>query len=342
MTKKTGLPKYVQRKNGRLYFVKRHGGQQAKWVRMDCQFADGETPPAAFWVEWERRVTNPPQVPEGETVRHVIAHYCAHRKFADLKPRTRSDYGKHLTFLERKIGHLRPRNIERRHVIAWLDAWAEKGSVSVANYRLRVLRILMEHAIDMGLLPAGGNPAKGVRQLKGQTENKPRLPWPDDKISAFRATATGQTLLLFEMLLGTGQRVGDVLDMKWGDFDGEALSVRQNKTGKPLWLPVTQPLLGLLRASERRSVFILTNRKGAGALSYRSAAWEIGKIRETIGAKDYDIHALRHTAAHHLAAQGHDDETIAAITGHSTAAMVKHYTGTARQIARAKKARGIE
>jgi hypothetical protein len=39
-----------------------------------------------------------------------------------------------------------------------------------------------------------------------------------------------------------------------------------------------------------------------------------------------------------LAAAGHDDETIKAITGHASTQMVARYAGQARQITRAKKA----
>jgi integrase len=61
-------------------------------------------------------------------------------------------------------------------------------------------------------------------------------------------------------------------------------------------------------------------------------------VRRAIGAEAHDIHALRHTTAAHLAAAGHDDETIKAITGHASTQMVARYAGQARQITRAKKA----
>src|ERR1700690_1313380 len=34
----------------------------------------------------------------------------------------------------------------------------------------------------------------------------------------------------------TGQRGGDVVAMKWADFDGKRIFVVQEKTGKKLWL----------------------------------------------------------------------------------------------------------
>ena len=64
----------------------------------------------------------------------------------------------------------------------------------------------------------------------------------------------------------------------------------------------------------------------------------IMKVRKAIDAEGFDIHALRHTAAHELAAAGCSDELIQSITGHSSAAMVKHYSHFSRQRSRAKEA----
>lgn len=157
--------------------------------------------------------------------------------------RPRDDYEKHLPYFEDKLGHLTPRQIERHHVIRWLDAWAKHKSVHFADYRLRVLSIVMEHAKDMGLLTKSEeNPAKGIKALK--YEKKEREPWPDTMVAAFRkAYANGtRERTLFEMCLGTGQRIGDVLRMQWGHVRGDTILVIQGKTGTRLEIPLTMHL----------------------------------------------------------------------------------------------------
>jgi hypothetical protein len=52
--------------------------------------------------------------------------------------------------------------MQRKDVIRLRDANAEK--VYFANYALRVLRVLMEHCVDLGW--RDDNPAKGVSELK--------------------------------------------------------------------------------------------------------------------------------------------------------------------------------
>jgi len=49
----------------------------------------------------------------------------------------------------------------------------------------------------------------------------------------------GRALLIFELCLGTGQRIGDVRKMRWSDIEEGGINVRQGKTGKDLWIPFT-------------------------------------------------------------------------------------------------------
>lgn len=332
---KRDLPPNVYRSKGVIYFAKRaKGGGKAKWVRMETQFPDGAPVPFALHQERERLLSQPEPVRPGQDVAAAIRAYKAHRKFARLAARTRADYDKHLSFLDAKIGTLTPRNIERRHVIAWLDAWG-KSSPHRANYRLRVLRLLLEHAIDMGLLTTGANPAKGVAELG--YDKREREPWPVDLVQAFRDASEGDARLLFEMLIHLGQRIGDTRQMRWSDYDGQAFQIQQGKTKARLWLPVPPVLKAMLDARARAALYIFPNRDKTGPLSYRAAHDRIMRVRKLIGAEAYDIHALRHTRASELAAAGHDDATIMSITGHKSVSALRIYTEEARQKARAMK-----
>src|SRR5690606_26809701 len=124
---------------------------------------------------------------------------------------------------------------------------ANAGTVRFANYIVQVLRILFEHAHDIGWVSE--NPVKKVALLKSTAA--PREAWPVDMIDAFRATARGHTLLIFELCLGTGQRIGDVLKMRWSDIAGDGIHVTQAKTGAKLWVPFTPKLRAVLADTPR-------------------------------------------------------------------------------------------
>ncbi|MCA0846069.1 tyrosine-type recombinase/integrase [Salipiger thiooxidans] len=319
---KRQLPPHVYEKSpGRVYFYKR-GRPSVRIV------SEPFTP--EFYAEIARAQEAKPIAPARRNWRGLITSYKSSADWKKLKPRTQYDYANRLDRIGEKLGHLDPAKMRRIDVIRIRD---NASNVRDANYLVQVLRILFGHAMDIGWMDA--NPAKGVKSLK--SDAPPREPWPRDMVEAFRAKAAGRTLLLFELCLGSGQRVGDVLKMKWGDIEDGCIKVVQNKTGKLLWVPLTAPLRAALDAAEKRSVFILTNHAGTGPWSYRGASDAVMKVRKDIGAEAHDIHALRHTAATELVIAGCSDELVAAVTGQSPA-MVAHYTKTARQKVRAIKA----
>lgn len=323
---KRDRPAYVVSIKGVLYF-KRRGWPTRKFENQEI----GKD----FFTEYATILNGTAPVPKAFLVKGLIAAYWKSAKSQALAPRTREDYGKFLTRLETNAGDLPLKSIERKHVIAWRDQLAEKHSPHFANYFVRVLRILLEYGVDVGELDA--NAAKGVGAVKYKKE-KPQ-PWPKELIKAARKARphNDRTRLLFELLYCTGQRIGDVLAMEWKDIVGGAVRVSQSKTGADLMIPITDDLRACLRLAERSGDTILTAYRKATPWAYRGAADAMMKLRKEIGAEAYTIHGIRHTVASEIGAAGSDDE-IAAITGHTTKAMIAHYAGAARQEARAKKA----
>lgn len=320
---KRSLPAYVYRKGARGYLYFCRLGQTTR-----MHHAPG-TP--EFAAEYAALLRGRAQVPTGRSFADLIASYKASPRYARLKPRTRRDYDAVLRFVADRIGDLDATRMQRRHV---LDYQAENAvAVRFANYLVQVFRVLFEHAIDRGL--RADNPAKGVRMLESTAA--PRLPWPADKVAAFRASATGPARLLFELCLGTGQRIGDVLRMRWDHLEAGGVNVRQGKTGAALWIPMTPQLAAVLAETPKRGLTIACNPDGR-PMAYKTAQAHVMRARVQAGAEAFDLHALRHTAAAELAALGCTDELIMAVTGHSSARMVAHYAGSARQRTRAKEA----
>src|SRR5690606_5230970 len=134
------------------------------------------------------------------------------------------------------------------------------------------------------------------------------LPWPADMVASFREAAPlgSRARLIFELLLGTGQRIGDVLRMRWNDIEDGGIKVSQGKTGTVLWIPMTADLRAAIDVTAKVGLTICAQKNGRPT-SYRGAADLVMAVRKDIGAEDYDLHALRHTAAHELAAIGCSD-----------------------------------
>lgn len=326
------LPRYVHRRkrDGVLLFRKKYGGQITE-VRMETQFPEGAVVPFELHQEVQRLLALP--APSGNDVSSVIARYRVSPEYRSLALSTQGQYDRRLDYLEEYIGGLEPKKIKVSHVKAWLNKWAEVKTPREANYLLAVLKIVMKMAVEVDLLDPGKNPAQPIGQYS--YEKKKRVPWPQWAIDAFREAASGRDRLLFELLLGTGQRFSDVLNMKWSDYDGDFIKVVQSKTKTKLEIPPTQALREALQAAPRSSIYIVPSKHDGGRLGYKGALESMIKVRRQIGAMDYDQHSLRYTAAAELARAGLSDEFIGAITGHKDAKMIAHYSDAERQKVRA-------
>lgn len=161
----------------------------------------------------------------------------------------------------------------------------------------------------------------------------------------FRAEASDLCGLIFEIGVGRVQRPDDWVGLSWGDYDGDALTLRQNKTDKPLLLPCTvQFKVALDRTKAELGVIpiaarpILIKRDG-NPISYRYMADLMLKGRKRLGLEAYDLHALRYRGVRELAFAGCSDDEIAAYSGHATKEMIAKYAGEVRQQMQARQAR---
>jgi integrase len=199
MTKRE-LPKHVYRQRNGLYFQRRGWRSQ----KFQNEFGTPE-----FWNEYAEILAGKHGVQrvQTRTFSRLVEDYHKSPRYKRLKPRTALDYDKYLKFFVSIMGDVNPASMQRKDVIRLRDANAEK--VYFANYALRVLRVLMEHCVDLGW--RDNNPAKGVAELRTQTTE--REPWPRDLLDRYRASCPLGTRerLVMELCVGTGQRIGDVL-----------------------------------------------------------------------------------------------------------------------------------
>jgi integrase len=128
-----------------------------------------------------------------------------------------------------------------------------------------------------------------------------------------------------ELAIGIGQRLADLLKMKWSDIEDGGGGVTQNKTETELWIPFTSRLKEVLAQAPRKGFYIIADEHGR-ALNQRAVQARILKIRKKVGLEEYQIHGWRYTAASQLSTAGATDAEIAAITGHKSVQMVAKYS----------------
>lgn len=256
------------------------------------------------------------------TMDRLIAEYRAAPEFIRLAPATKRLY---LRALDRiaEFGAVAVAEIKRRNIKRQLAGYQDRPAT--ARNLLAVWSVLLNFAVEQEYITA--SPAHRIRQPRGGEHSR----WRDAQVQHALDTFPEPLRRAVLLALYSGQRIGDCIAMRWSDYDGEAIQVKQTKTGARLWIPCHAELRAELDAWERQAVTILVNTWGR--------PWKTGgiygamsdAIRADAELRGLVTHGLRKTAAARLAEAGCSVHQIAAITGHATLAMVAHYTAEADQ-----------
>lgn len=276
--------------------------------------ADPGTP--EFLAEWQRLTAerDSPRRYAG-TLQQIINDYQRAPAFTDLRPITRTGYVQRIRKIEAEFGDMPLRAVEdpraRGEFLDWRDRLAAKGRRE-ADYCLAVLARILSWAVDRRVLRVNQVEKPG-RLYSG---SRAAVVWTDGQIDALLASAPVQVRLPFLVALWTGQRQGDVLRLTWTAYDGQAIRLRQGKTGRHLRIPVAAELRAVLDATRRRAVTICATSRGRPWTpdGFRAS---FDTARRAAQVDGVTFHDLRGTAVARLAAAGCTVPEIATITGHS-------------------------
>jgi integrase len=247
--------------------------------------------------------------------------------FADLADGTQRLRRNILERFREEHGDKRIATIEQKHVQAMVDAKA--ATPSAARNFLLVLRSLMKFAIKARI--RADDPTLGVERVKIKSDGF--ATWGEHHIAAFEARHPIGTMarLALALALGTGQRRSDLVKMGRQHVRGDMIAVRQQKTNKPLMIPIGSELRAVIDAMPADRLTFITSALGEPYLPSSFSNWFRERCREaglTIG---LSAHGLRKAVCRRLAEAGCTEKEIGAITGHKTLRMLQRYTEAADQ-----------
>jgi integrase len=229
-------------------------------------------------------------------------------------------------------------------VLEFRDDEAKHLARATANLAVRVLRICFGDALKQGV--NYGNPAAGVKMLKGSKESKRRAFTLDEVkriLKACEHDVEWYGLVIFGLYLG--QRLGDLARLTWRSINLESgeISFTTKKTGRHMSIPMMQPVtdyLTTLPANDDPNAFIFpkaAKHKHSASLSneFREILIDAGlaevrnRSKKQTGpraASEISFHSLRHSAVTMLKAAGVSDFIAREIVGHESAAVSRQYS----------------
>jgi integrase len=218
----------------------------------------------------------------------------------------------------------------------WIEALLDAKPPHAARSWLATLRSLCKFALKRGWLRSDPTVNIKLRAIKGDGFHT----WTEDEIAQFEAHHPIGTKprLALALLLYTGQRRSDVVRMGRQHVKDGVITVKQQKTGKPLAIPVHPDLQVVLDAtpSEHLTFLVTATGKpyGGNAFSEQFRNW-----CDAAGLpKRCKPHGLRKAACRRLAEAGCSGNEIMAISGHVTMKELVRYTAAADQARLARNA----
>lgn len=130
---------------------------------------------------------------------------------------------------------------------------------------------------------------------------------------------------IVEMLLLTGARKGEVLNLKWSDLDenNHLWKLNENKSGKPRIIQLNTEAQQVIRKMSRKYLYVFANPKTG--LPFNDIRKTFQKILEAAQIENFRIHDLRHNFASMAVNNGCDIYVVQHLLGHASPTTTQRY-----------------
>jgi integrase len=245
--------------------------------------------------------------------------------------------------------------IQRKDVTAFRNARAAVVSPKTVNHEIKVLRMVFRAARKDGILT--DDPAEFVETVSSKSKGSVRRPFTVDELSAVIRCCDAEWRSLVYFGLYTGQRLGDLVALKWSalDLEREEVKLITQKTGKSMTVPISAPLMRHILTLAAADVpdapvhpraFKTAQKTGrTGGLSNQfadilaAAGLREKKVHRKAGEgrgasrtqNELTFHALRHTAVSMMKDAGIPAAAVMEIIGHDSEQMSDHYTHVGKE-----------
>lgn len=274
------------------------------------------------------------------TLGGFIRRYSTSLKFERLAPSTRVEYRRMLLHIEREFGTMPVQALESPRVRGdFLDYQERIGREHPreADNRLTVLSAVLTFAERNGELRL--NPLRGFERLHHGT--RVDFVWTEGDMALFMKTAPLELQQALILAIHTGQRYGDLIRLRWTDFEDGSIRLMQSKTQMKVGVPCSNALSRMLADMPKSGPYILTRPDGRPWFTARndkalSKSWR--EHSRSVGIEELQFRDLRGTAVTLMSEAGMTIPQIVSITGHtfqSANRILQHYASRTKALAQA-------
>lgn len=295
------LPPCVHHRHGAYWYVK-----QGKWERL------GTDLPIAM-AEYGRRLS----VPIG-SMDALIDEALGY-----IKPRIAATTWKQYRMAAGKLKHMliefSPDTVTTRVVVHVKRELA--ATPNMANRCISLLRQIFDYALDEQLVES--NPVIGIKRFE---ERKRDRLISRQEYEAIYQRAGDRLQVIMDLCYLTGQRVGDVLNIRRADLTEDGVRFQQQKTDARLIVRWTPELVDVVNRAKGlhgnvKALTLLHNRRGK-APDYGTIKLQWDKARKAAGIEDVQLRDLRAMSGTAADAQGKD---ATGLLGHKNRSMTERY-----------------
>ena len=330
----------------KVYVVQSRGPRGSKRITVGRHgdiSADQARRRAAMMVDRIKRGEDPvPTTPAPElTVADLAERYMRQHVAVHCKPSSAEIYQGALNIhILPALGEMAVGAVGREHVGAL--HYKMRGKPHAANMVLKVVAKMLSLAEDWGMRESGRNPCRSVHKYKTRPCERfltdaefGRLGRALDAMEAEGAVQPCAAAAI-RLLVLTGCRRNEILDLHWDDVDPAAgeLRLRDSKTGArmvPLTPAVRDVLANISRIAD--NPWVIPGKKPGDRLRNINKPWTALRVRA--GLEGVRIHDLRHTWASRALALGESLPMIGRLLGHNRIETTARYVHLARDTEKA-------
>ncbi|MEY8712034.1 tyrosine-type recombinase/integrase [Mangrovibacter phragmitis] len=219
------------------------------------------------------------------------------------------------------IGTMKVEDVRPRHVDNVLQDVLERGSPTVANDVLRMLKRLFDYAVVRGIIEVNPAISFGSKDAGGKEEGRKRALTREELAMFFKALRRGRGIsreneLTFKIILALGVRKMELCAAEWSEFDLDNavwhLPGIRAKNGDDIDIPLAQPVIEWIqeiRLFAADSRWLIPARRARTTAHVSRATLNMvmpSVLKEMPDIEPFSIHDLRRTMRTQMAAIGID------------------------------------